>query len=374
MLRVAIVGCGKIADAHAEQIQRIPGAEIAAVCDREELMARQLCDRFAVRRWFSDIAVMLDSIRPEVVHITTPPQSHYELGMQCLRAGCHVYMEKPFTVNAGEARTLIDAAVANGRKMTVGHDYQFTHAKRRMRALIRDGYLGGPPVHMESYHGYELGAESYARALLGDKQHWVRLLPGQLMHNNISHGICSIAEYLTDDHPRVIAHGGSSPFLKKLDEDGIVDEARAILLAEPFTSAYFTFSTQMRPVLHQFRAYGPDNAIIVDHDQQTCITVRGTRYKSYLEKFVAPASLAKQYAANAAHNVKLFLKRDFHMKSGMKYLMESFYRSITEEAPLPISYREVLLTANIMDDIFAQLKSNGCREQPLTRRGALGNA
>jgi hypothetical protein len=45
------------------------------------------------------------------------------------------------------------------------------------------------------------------------------------------------------------------------------------------------------------------------------------------------------------------------MKSGMKYLIESFYRSIREDTPLPISYREILLTARIMDDIFAHLDS-----------------
>src|SRR5207237_2134607 len=52
---VAIVGCGKIADAHASQIQRIGGCELVGVCDREELMARQLAERFHVREYFSDV-------------------------------------------------------------------------------------------------------------------------------------------------------------------------------------------------------------------------------------------------------------------------------------------------------------------------------
>ena len=43
------------------------------------------------------------------------------------------------------------------------------------------------------------------------------------------------------------------------------------------------------------------------------------------------------------------------MKSGMKYLIEAFYRSIVEDTPVPIPYREILLTARIMDAIFAQL-------------------
>ena len=54
MLKVGIVGCGKIADAHAAQIGRIAGCEIVGVCDREPLMARQLAERFPVRRCFAD--------------------------------------------------------------------------------------------------------------------------------------------------------------------------------------------------------------------------------------------------------------------------------------------------------------------------------
>ena len=58
-----------------------------------------------------------------------------------------------------------------------------------MRALVGRGYLGGAPVHMESYYCYDLTQPGYARALLGDKQHWVRRLPGKLLQNIISHGI-----------------------------------------------------------------------------------------------------------------------------------------------------------------------------------------
>ncbi len=55
MLRVAIVGCGKIADAHASQIHRIEGCEIVGVCDREPLMARQISERFPVKRYFTEL-------------------------------------------------------------------------------------------------------------------------------------------------------------------------------------------------------------------------------------------------------------------------------------------------------------------------------
>ena len=148
MLRVAIVGCGKIADAHASQIQRISGCEIVGVCDSEPLMARQLYERFAVKRYFGDLSDLLNDARPDVVHITTPPESHFDIARSCLERGCHVYVEKPLTLHAEEAQILVALANERGLKLTVGHDDQFSHVARRMRSLVQSGYLGGRPVHM----------------------------------------------------------------------------------------------------------------------------------------------------------------------------------------------------------------------------------
>lgn len=365
MLRVAIIGCGKIADAHAFQIQRIKGCEIVGVCDTEPLMARQLSERFQVKRWYSSLEDLIEDARPDVMHITTPPDSHYKIAHLCLQRGCHVYVEKPFTLNEEDAHRLIDMANEKQLKLTAGHDGQFSHVARRMRTLVQEGYLGGAPVHMESYYCYELGESSYARALLSDKQHWVRRLPGKLLHNIISHGIARIAEFLTSDSPQVIAHGFVSPHLKRKGEEEIIDELRVIISEDNRTTAYFTFSSQMRPALHQFRLYGPKNGLILDHNHETLIKLRGTNFKSYLEKFIPPVTLAAQYLDNLKGNVGKFLGRDFHMSAGMHYLIGSFYRSITQGEPVPIPYREILLTARIMDDIFAQLAEKERKAHPL---------
>ena len=363
MLKVAIVGCGKIADSHASQIQRIKGCEIVAVCDREPLMARQLYERFPIQRYFSDLTELLTEAKPDVVHITTPPQGHFDLAKLCLEAGCHVYVEKPFTLYEDEAQKLIALANAKNLKITAGHDDQFCHAARRMRSLIQSGYLGGGPVHMESYYCYEISKSGYAGALLGDKQHWVRRLPGRLLQNIISHGIARIAEFLTTESPQVMAYGFISPLLRGMGETELIDELRVLIAEEERTTAYFTFSSQMRPSLHQFRVFGPENGLVMDHDHETLIKLRGSRYKSYAEKFVPPVVMAKQYLGNLRTNLRSFRKNDFQMKSGMKFLIESFYRSIVEGAPLPISYREILLTARIMDAIFVQLNTE--RPQPV---------
>jgi predicted dehydrogenase len=356
MLRAAIVGCGKVADAHAAAINRVAGCELVGVCDRELLMARQLSERFPIKACFDDLTELLRHTQPDVVHITTPPESHFEIATLCLEHGSHVYVEKPFTKNGAESQRLINLATKKGLKLTVGHNYQFTHAARRLRAMVNDGYLGGPPIHMESYYGYNLGDSSYARALLGDGQHWVRRLPGQLLHNIISHGIARIAEFLASDDPQVIAHGFVSPFLKGIGETKIVDELRVIISDGERTTAYFTFSSQMRPSLHAFRIYGPKSGLALDQNHEMVLGLRGAKFKSYADQFIPPVLFAKQCLSNVLGNIKLFLTNDFHMDAGMKVLIEAFYRSIREGGAVPIPYREIMLTARVMDAIFDQLR------------------
>ena len=358
MIKVGIIGCGKVADKHVSQIQRIPGCDIVGVCDQEELMAGQLAERFAIRHHFSDVRSLLKASQPDVVHIATPPQSHYALAKQCLEAGCHIYVEKPFTLNSEEARELISIAEKGGQKLTVGHETQFMPVGREMRRLIHAGYLGGAPVHMESVFGYDFSDERYAKALLGDENHWVRRLPGGLLHNIISHGIGKIVEYLRDETVTVLARGFTSCFLESIGETGIIDELRVMVSDSHRTTAYFTFSSQISPALHQFRVYGPKNSLIADHEHQTLIKVPGKNYKSYLNQFIPPFADAKQYSANGCRNIRRFLRNEFHADSAIHFLIGSFYQSLTKNTPLPIPYRDIHLTSWIMDEIFNQV---GCR-------------
>ena len=142
-----------------------------------------------------------------------------------------------------------------------------------------------------------------------------------------------------------------------MGETEIIDELRVLISEEERTTASFTFSSQMRPSLHQFRSMVRRTVWFWIRIRKRLSSFAGKRFTSYAEKFIPPVSLSGQYLGNWMTNMRRFLARDFHMKSGMKYLIESFYRSIVHGAPLPIPYREIVLTARIMDDIFAQLDS-----------------
>lgn len=355
MIKVGIIGCGKIADSHAAIIRELPDCEIVGVCDTEKLMALQLSERFNVKHYFDDATRLIESCHPDVVHITTPPQSHFSLAQLCIRMGCHAYVEKPFTITASETRTLIDLAARSNVKLTVGTDAQFSPVARRMHKLIKQGILGGPPSHMESYFCYDLGNAQYAKSFLGDNNHWVRKLPGKLLHNTISHGIAKIAGFILADNPHVLVHGHFSPLLRDIHEDDIIDELRVIISDNDNATAYFTFSSQIYPPQHLLRLYGPKCTLIADDIQQTLLVLNHPSYKSYLKTFIPPLLYAKQYLGSAKANISAFIRNDFHFNSGMKYLISSFYESIRNNLNPPISYREIILTSVILDLIFDRL-------------------
>ena len=350
--RVAIVGCGMIADQHADQLRYLPGCELVAVCDTDELMARQLADRFHVPGVFTDAAEMLRGGGIDAVHITTPAQSHFPLARRCLESGCHVYVEKPFTETAAEAEELLSLAQATGRRITVGHNLQFSPEALRLRELVHDGFLGGPPVHIESVQCYSHDDPTYGKAVLADPNHWVRRLPGSLLHNLVSHGVSKIAEFLEGDAPAVVSVSFSSPYLVGRGHSDIVDEVRAVLQDEKGTTAFFLFTTQFGAASQELRLFGRSGNLTLDNTYRTVLRMPPSHHKSYLRYFLAPLAQAREQARNSLVNVRQFARKEFQMDFGMRKLMELFYRAVREGGPDPIPLAEIRRTARIMDAIF----------------------
>jgi predicted dehydrogenase len=354
MLTIAIVGCGKVADQHVQAIHRISDCKIVSVCDRELLMAKQLGERFGVSQCFSNLQEMLGATTPDVVHVTTPPQSHFSIARECLESGSHVYLEKPFTVTTEEAESLIELAESRDLRMTAGHNYQFTLEMLEMRRIMNKGFLGGRPVHLESDWSYDLTDASYVGPVLASRAHWVRQLPGQLLHNILSHGIARLAEFLDNELMEIIAMAGQSPRLRSLGGEEVLDELRVLIRDKNGMTALFCFSTEMKG-FNQLRICGPVNSIVVDQVSGSLIRHKNRSYKSYLTYFVPPLQAAREHLRNARVNVTNFFRRRLYQDFGMKELIERFYNSIRVGGEPPIPYREIILTARIMDEIFAQI-------------------
>ncbi len=103
------------------------------------------------------------------------------------------------------------------------------------------------------------------------------------------------------------------------------------------------------------RICGLSNSIVVDHASGSLIRNTNRSYKSYLTYFVLPLQNAREHLRNAKLNVTNFLRRRLYQDFGMQELIERFYDCIRAGGNPPIPYREIILTARIMDEIFAQI-------------------
>jgi predicted dehydrogenase len=354
-LTIAIVGCGQFAEEHVKEIRKICGVEVVAVCDREPLMAEQLAERHRIPRQYASLEAMYAEITPDVAHITTPPQTHLQLGRYACEHGSHIYVEKPFTVNYNEAFELVKAAEACGRKVTVGHIYHFDPPIMKMRQLVAQGVLG-EPVHVEALMGYSLEG-SFGKAFVNNRNHWIYSLPGQLFQNIISHLVYKVLEFLPDETPTVQVYAAlRNRTLRERNVD-LLDELRVILSGRNVT-AYLTFSASLSPTLSLLRVYGTKSTIEVDLNCRHVIVRPGKQLPTAIGKLAAGLDLTCQQQRNVWRNFNAFLRSEFQFTAGMNQLLRLFYASIQDNSALPIPYEDILRTTRAMDLIFEQLPTS----------------
>jgi len=351
-LDIALVGCGKAADQHVSEIKKLKNARIVAVCDRELLMAEQLAIRYDVREYYSDFDRMLQQVRPDVVHITAPPQSHVTLAKKALDAGCHILVEKPLALDHEEAEYLIDHVVRSNRKMTIGYTYYFDPIARVMRTMIQEGVLG-EIVHVESFLGYDLSGP-FGEPILADQAHWVRQLPGGLLQNILDHLLNKITEFIIEERPIVYAHAWqrSDPFNANL---GLPDELRVMIRGQT-SSAHAIFSAHARPLAHYLTIFGTKNTMHLDFISSTMTFSSTSTLPGTIGRLSCAFGQAWQYFREGGRNVIRFARSQYHYLDGLNFLLTAFYDSIIHDTPVPIPHTEMLRISVMMDEIFEQVR------------------
>lgn len=121
-ISVGVVGVGSMGQHHARIMASLSGANLVGVADAGPNRARQIASRYGVQA-FEDYRVLLKQV--EAVSVAAPTELHHTIGMDCLRRGVHVLMEKPLAATVGEAQELAEAADRAGVTLQVGHIERF---------------------------------------------------------------------------------------------------------------------------------------------------------------------------------------------------------------------------------------------------------
>ncbi|TVR41547.1 MAG: gfo/Idh/MocA family oxidoreductase, partial [Planctomycetota bacterium] len=158
-LRLLIVGCGGIATAWLEPLSLRTDVVIVGLADLDQQRARERRDAFAAQAEIgSDPAMMIDTLKPDVVIDLTIPEAHAEIACMALGRGCHVLAEKPMAASMAEARRIREASQASGRIHAVMQNRRYLPGIRRVRQML-DAQAIGPlaEIHADFFLGAHFG-------------------------------------------------------------------------------------------------------------------------------------------------------------------------------------------------------------------------
>jgi predicted dehydrogenase len=142
-LGVALVGCGFVADFYAVTLRNYPALEVLGVYDRDGTRARRFGEYFDLPV-FPSFDDLLSHPRVEMVLNLTNPGSHFEVSMACLRAGKHVYSEKPLALRMDHARALVDTASAAGLTLSAAPCNLLGESAQTLWRALRRERIGRP--------------------------------------------------------------------------------------------------------------------------------------------------------------------------------------------------------------------------------------
>jgi len=194
MIRIGIIGYGYWGPNLVRNFAETPGLTVAAVADLDGRQLELVQRRFPAVKTTADFRELLNDPSIDAIAVATPVSTHFELGMAALRAGKHLWMEKPMTETLAQARQLVDEAERRNLTLIVDHTFIYTGAVAKMNELIQRDELG------RIYYYDSI------RVNLGLFQRDVSVISDLAVHD------FSILDHLLDEHPVAVSASGTNHF------------------------------------------------------------------------------------------------------------------------------------------------------------------
>lgn len=330
-MKAALIGAGQIAKQHLACLKALPGVELAAICDLSPATAEAAAERYGIRGWFTDHRAMLEKVRPDVVHVTTPPTSHFRLATDAFDAGAHVIVEKPATATYPELETLVQRAKQAGRHIVEDYNYVFNHAPQEIVKRIASGEFGAV-THVEVLICLDiLGPSGFADP---NSPHPALDLAGGAIADFLPH-LASLAHLFVGPH-----RAAHSVWTKRKPSPLPFDEFRALVDAAHGTAA-LGFSASSQPDAFWLRVYG-ERMQATANLFETRLTFDGPRnVPKPLRPFFGGLEEGKSIRRAALST----LLRKFNgpgAYEGLWTLLSRTYQALADGSALPITASHVL--------------------------------
>jgi predicted dehydrogenase len=142
MINIGVIGYGYWGPNLVRNFAETPGINVSTVADLDPKKLELVQKRYPGINTTSRFQDLLENPDIDAIAIATPVNSHFELGMAVLKAGKHLWLEKPMTETSNEARMLVNEAEKRNLVLLVDHTFIYTGAVRKMADLVQTGELG----------------------------------------------------------------------------------------------------------------------------------------------------------------------------------------------------------------------------------------
>jgi predicted dehydrogenase len=216
MIKVALIGAGKMGLSHLSILGAHPDVEIVGVCDTSK-MVLDVIEKYTTSSVFTNYEKMLEKINPDAVFVSVPTKFHYDLVKNLLAKKISVFAEKPLSLEPSQSQELVRLASENKCKNQVGYHNKFIGTFQEVKRIVKGGYLG------DIYH---FMGEAYGPVVIKKKQDTWRSDPlegGGCLMDYASHVIDLINDILA---PIVNAKGS---ILKSAFSTNVEDAVYSLL-------------------------------------------------------------------------------------------------------------------------------------------------
>lgn len=331
-MRVALIGAGQIARQHLSCLKTLSEVEIAGVCDLSPAVAESIAERYSVPAWFTNHVTMLEEVKPDVVHVTTPPTSHFRLAMDALQSGAHVLVEKPATATLAELEHLARYASERRLMLTEDYNYVFNHATREIARWVDTGTLGAV-VHVDVMMALNLfGPGGFADP---NARHPALTLAGGALADFLPH-LASLAHRFIGPHRR--AH---AVWTKRRPSILPYDEMHAVVEGAHGT-ATLGFSSTAQPDAFWLRVFG-ERAQASANLWETRLTLERLRDgPKPLQPLLNGLEEGRAVRRAAINTLMRKFKPGPGAYDGMWHLLAGTYDALARATTLPVPIEHVL--------------------------------
>jgi predicted dehydrogenase len=144
-VNIAVVGCGFIAEtAHIPNLLMIPKARLVALCDVDRVRLNAMGAKFNSKNLFVDFREIVENAEVDAVMVCTPTVTHAEIAEVAVKAGKHVFVEKPLATSYLQGKAVVEAAEKGGCKLMVGYQMRFLPNQKKVKEMVHGGEIGEP--------------------------------------------------------------------------------------------------------------------------------------------------------------------------------------------------------------------------------------